>query len=420
MLEVQTNNDQTILDYLNEDCWRVVLQYVPVRDLIRTERTSRLWQSWVLMYLKGVQISVVDENDRPKKNHSNACTLKLSEDAYESFAMWTRKVGTSVVGAYCDSLENLKIIYENCPILESLMLIDMQDYSGSEGLSPYNLNKDFKCLQGLHFYSCPVSDNFINQFVADKALEELEIRDDCYNVTGDFLNTINLSNLKYLTLESLARFDTEHLHSAVNQLSELTKLVLVDMPFGTVEGIQYMVDKMKKLEYLELYDSNWMSCYEYEPIARLARLKFLRVSFVVPDEGVEAILEGCKELETLELFDCRGITSAHVADPFCRFGSRLHSLTLHKFHCMEDDDLVAIISSSLALTSLVVSAANLSPALPARAAAARSAARPGVRLWLDLSDTILVEPEQLKELYGEYEPMRTDYEDLIIDLTVKD
>ncbi|XP_047987031.1 uncharacterized protein LOC125226898 [Leguminivora glycinivorella] len=422
MLRAEPNNDSeglTILDYLNEDCWRAVLQFVPVRDLVCSERTSRLWQTWVLMYLKGVRVSIVDEDDKPKKTHPNACTLKASNDDYESFIMWTNKVGTSVVAAYCNSFQTLKTIDENCPNLESLMLTNIRENADSEGMCPYNLNKSFNRLQGLHFNRCLVSDNFIDQFIKDKALEELEIGYDCCTVRGDFLNTINLSNLKSLRLEFLELFDSEHLRSAADQLSELTKLVIIDMPFETAEEIQHVVDKMEKLEYFELYDAHWMTCGDYEPISRLTRLKFLRLSMSVPDEGVEAILEGCKELETLELLDCRSITGSPVSEPF-RHGCQLRSLTLHKFHCMGDDDLVDIISSCPQLTSLVVSAANLSPALPARAAAARSAVRAGSRLRLDLSDTILVEPEQLKERYGEYEPMKTEYEDLIIDLTVKD
>ncbi|XP_073964550.1 uncharacterized protein [Choristoneura fumiferana] len=47
------DHDATILDVLNADCWRLVLDYVPVGDVVRSERVSRAWQQVVRDYLAG-------------------------------------------------------------------------------------------------------------------------------------------------------------------------------------------------------------------------------------------------------------------------------------------------------------------------------------------------------------------------------
>ncbi|XP_063358835.1 uncharacterized protein LOC134648274 [Cydia amplana] len=202
MLEAETNNEWTILDYLNDDCWCAVLQYVAVRDLIRTESTSRHWQKRLLQYLRGVRLTVIETSCKTPKRHSNDTRLNLQTQEYESFLIWTNKLGSSVVATDCYSLETLKIIRENCPKLESLFFHDLPDTpdSSGSGVFPYNLNKDFKSLKGLYFNNCCVTDNCINQFIADKALEDLELR-NCQIVKGDFFNIVDLSSVKSLALE---------------------------------------------------------------------------------------------------------------------------------------------------------------------------------------------------------------------------
>lgn len=43
----------SILDVLNADCLSHILSYIPIRDLIRSERVSKRWQSMIQEYLQG-------------------------------------------------------------------------------------------------------------------------------------------------------------------------------------------------------------------------------------------------------------------------------------------------------------------------------------------------------------------------------
>lgn len=51
--EEDGSQSYTILDVLNQDCLIHVLSYVPIRDLIRSERVSKRWQNMVQEYLHG-------------------------------------------------------------------------------------------------------------------------------------------------------------------------------------------------------------------------------------------------------------------------------------------------------------------------------------------------------------------------------
>ncbi|XP_047987103.1 uncharacterized protein LOC125226959 [Leguminivora glycinivorella] len=424
MLEPQSNNDWmdwTILDYLNEDCWHAVLQYVPILDLIHTESTSRQWQKMVLQYLQGIHISILEKKYKFKRANRNARVLELSHSSYDldfkSFNMWIKKVGPPVVATYCDNVETLILIRENCPNLESLTLNSLHNRCSCCGLLdsfPYNLNMDFRCLRGLYFTSCNVSDHCVSHFIADKAVEELEFN-NCNIMTGDFFNTIDLSNLRALLLENCDDLEAEHLLSAVEYLGNLEKLVLNHMCADIYKGVQGILDKMPKLEYLIIYDEkDSLPCYDYKPLLCLTRLKYLQLNIQLPDEAAAGILQGCKDLTTLKC-DCSDMSESFVTELLCTRGARLRKLDLMML-ALEDDDIVAIISACPELTMLVVSGAWLSPALPARAAAARRAVRPGVVLRLDLSGTGLSDPNELGELFGDYEPMKLEYEELIIEI----
>ncbi|XP_063529966.1 uncharacterized protein LOC134741127 [Cydia strobilella] len=386
MLEAE-EDERTILDYLNtnERCWRAVLQYVPVKDLIRTEGTSRRWQGVVLQYFKEAGVHITIEEYSNEKEH-NICRLKRS--SFKSFESWTKKLGSLVVATYCIGLRNLEIIKENCPNIEALELQDVQ-CGAPKQLRRHNIRDNFKCLQRLTLNSCSMPDSCVNQFVADKALEGLKFY-SCDALTGACFKNMNLSNLKSLEIDMCSGFEAKHMLPAFDRVSELTKLKLSHISSEFLEEIQVGLDKMPKMETLDLNDDERMRGECGQQLSTLTRLKHLLLAYQMFDEDIEAITRCCKELVTLNLWDCRSMWRPSVKLIWKNAGARLTSLTLAQFDDLKDADIVALIRGCPLLTELTVTGSRqLTARLPARAAAARRAAAPGRVLQLDLSFTNL-------------------------------
>ncbi|XP_063376766.1 uncharacterized protein LOC134664108 [Cydia fagiglandana] len=397
MLEPEVNNERTVLDYLNEDCWRAVLQYVPAQDLIRTERASRRWQGMVLTYLQGVRITI--EREEIQQNYST-CGLKPSK--YKSFINWTNKLGASVVSAYCHNLENLAIINENCPNLEALQLSRI--VIGPGQLLRHNLNDNFTFLRGVSFQECSIQDSYVTKFIADRALEKLEIR-NCPSLHGLCFDSLNLSNLKSLTIECNSEsFEDDKIISIIDR---------------RIDGeMQSVLNKMPKLECLELH-GGYVHGDVSEHLSRLPRLRHLSVTYQLEYRHVDVITRCCQELQSLELLDCQYLMGVDVI--WRHAGARLTALRLDQFYIARDDDVVELVRGCPQLQSLTIGGAErLTCALPARAAAARRAASPRRPLRLDLSYTNLSDEYYLRlqdrglERNGQYEEMKTNYEDLIV------
>ncbi|XP_063375823.1 uncharacterized protein LOC134663389 [Cydia fagiglandana] len=334
MLEAEVSNDRTILDYLNEDCWRAVLQYVPAQDLIRTERASRRWQALVLTYLQGVHIHI-EKNDRNKKeNPLNTCTLKPSE--HKSFESWIKKLGASVASIYCVSLENLAMIIENCPNLGALQLYRIE-CTDSE-LRQYNLHDNFKFVQRVSFYRCSVGDTTFSQFIADKVLEKIEFR-YCRYLTGLCFSSINTTNLKSLVLESCSNLQFLE-HSVADHLGSLTELKVTRVNKEIGYDVQFELEKMANLERLELLCSNMIHGFP-EKLGQLPRLEHLGLSFYLDDWDLKKMLQCCGALRSLELLDCE------YSDGFVRVisehGGALTAVKLDNFNA-KDEDVLQLVS----------------------------------------------------------------------------
>ncbi|XP_047987892.1 uncharacterized protein LOC125227594 [Leguminivora glycinivorella] len=384
MMETE-EGERTILDYLNEDCWRAVLQFVPIKDLIRTERASRRWQEVLLSYLKGARVHIaIAEYDNEKKPN----VIGVSRSLYTSFESWTKKLGSLVVNTYCIGLKSLETIKENCPNLVTLTLKDVQCET-PELLLRHNLNDNFKCLQRLKLESCKIPDSCMNKFVAEKALQELKFY-CCDSLTGLCLKSMDLSNLKLLEINLSKDFESKHVLPVFDRMSELKTLKVSDVSGEFLEEIQIGLDKMPKLEKLELDDDERMRGECGQQLSRLTELKHLRLAFQMFDEDIEAITRCCKELVTLNLSDCRSMSRRSVRPIWRNAGARLTELSLMQFYDAKDADIVALIRGCPLLTELTVTGSRqLTRRLPARAAAARRGVAPGKVLDLDLSFTNL-------------------------------
>lgn len=313
------------------------------------------------------------------------------------------------------------MVRANCPNLEALTLLHMTMRKANQNqLISHNLNEDLKFLKKLCFYACPVSDDCIRQFIADKALEELEFY-DCDEVTGECFNTIKGLNFKSIVFSSCQSLKSQQVLSFINQLSKLMKLELFDVPRELCREIQLALDKMPNLQCLKMYGQGGATNQPYllssEPLSQLTYLKHLSTDLKVTDNVIEAVTRSCKELLILDLADCE-VLSSQAIEAICRnCGTHITELGLHGFSYLGDDDVVALIRGCPELTLLTLGGTyQLTPALPPRAAAARQQVRPGCCLRLDVIDTNLCDPYYLESVEDEYGEFQEAYEDLILEL----
>ncbi|XP_061728048.1 uncharacterized protein LOC133533109 [Cydia pomonella] len=379
-----------ILDYLNEDCWRAVLDYIPVSDIIKSERVCKQWQRVVLVYLRGVRIGIEHPYPSLGSNelHRSASWLLVKDiKPGSSFENWTNKLGSSVASTFCDTEKCLRIIGENCPNLEAVKFMKLSDKLLSS--SRY---ENFRWLQRVCFINCPyVTDRCVSSYATSYALEELEIHHNRL-VEGQCFSKIK-PELKSLVINQCRALKYGHLQLALDRFRNLTKLVLIlyandfDLSF-----VAAAVSGMHKLEHLELYHPRkfFLNCFDtifLQAVCGLKSLRHLGGEVVYTDQQLERVCRCCKELRSLDLEYCHSVTSRGVA-AVCR-SSRWTALGFHECR-LSEDDIVACVNACPDLTWLDVRRSRMSRALLARVAAARRRLRAPRPLHFGI-DNILID-----------------------------
>ncbi|XP_063536804.1 uncharacterized protein LOC134746364 [Cydia strobilella] len=396
----------TVLDYLNKDCWRVVLKYVPIRDIICTERASRRWQKAMLAYLREVRIGIESLGFRFSKELFNFRSIRQWEIPEHSFEKWTYKLGASVVAIYCVSQEMLQTINKNCPHIEVLIIYDPE-----EKLLLRNQIKNLDHLRKLSFQKCySISDQCISKFIGSKALEELRVVHN-EQVTGQCLTNIEPRKLKSLTLDSCRSLQYHHLEIACHSFNELTRLELNDLPIQLYKHIPLLLENLLKLEVLSIIEFEFDFLENdkkyYSSICKLSSLKNLRLhSQNITNEDLETVTRCCKELRSLDVkvysfsdLDARCLTTICL-----NAGARLTTLGFTNCNNLTDEDLIHCIRTCPNLTLLDVSACCLlTPNLLGQAAAARREMRLHNPLRLFVDDT------SMNDHYG------MDFKELVVD-----
>lgn len=295
----------TILDILNEDCWRLVLNLLATEDVIRSERVSRGWQDVIFRYLQDVGISI----EYPWYGHRASRTqriLKMEEDDPEKFKQLTRKWGSCIKKTDCINEDSLEVIRKNCPDLEDVTFYGLQEDALSSGST-----KTFKKLKRVHFRGCDsLTDKCVRHWLMNYNIEELVVW-GAEEITGKCLVTPHSAKLKGLCFKECEALDFRHLLSAAKHLTHLKKFELVYVPREIFQNVHSVLDKLPELEDLCL---RWEKKMELgddwaESIGRL-RLRRLDVSFNpnVTDEWLEKACCGFGRLNELYLEGCLGVT----------------------------------------------------------------------------------------------------------------
>ncbi|RVE49967.1 hypothetical protein evm_005435 [Chilo suppressalis] len=304
----ETEDPYNILDILNRDCMTHILSFIPIKDLIRSERVSKSWQNMIQEYLQSIR------------------TFKTSWWVHEQSRLTTavlrrvlQRLGSSLLRLHIDhQLSALNdrtahTIGKFCPNLEELKVVGMY----TKNWNP--LLYGCKQLKNLAFVSC--------NKLTDSSLVHLVKNDSCIEV-------LTVANNTHVTGLFLTGSNTTKLHS---------------LSFYNCYSLQGTV-----------------LCAAIDTIPNLTTLKLERTTYCVGDEGVRAVCGGCCMLQTLDLSYLGALTDAGLRAA-ARL-PRLRRLVARGSDALSSAPLAHVLR---ACHQLEVPAPPLPPAAPAPARGAR-------------------------------------------------
>ncbi|XP_063371062.1 uncharacterized protein LOC134659328 [Cydia amplana] len=378
----EPESNSAIINSLNADCWRLILDYLSVQELLQTERTCKDWQKLVLHHISHRRIMIQES-----ECDENTLILRKSSDVWPSFKRWLKKCGPSVQefdadGQYFRGV--MEVLRDTCPNLEVLRLTNLK-----KKLSPTN-TLHFQKLTWLVFENCDeITDDCINQFLTSDMNELVIISNK--RVTGKFLNNLKAGQMKRLILRDCRALKFSFLLTYADRLKNLTDLVLWKKNRSKIEirsKLHLLLDKMPNLEQIgfsvvDMFNRyNDQQCLEesnvfFESVCRLEKLHRFNANFDMWDHHLEALARNCKDLLALHL-SCDQITREGL-DALCRHrGPQLYELNLSG-SALVDDDIVACIYACPKLLWLDITFCHISAGAVQRIASARRDMRDNLR-----------------------------------------
>ncbi|CAH2267301.1 jg14768 [Pararge aegeria aegeria] len=362
------NQPYNMLDILNNDCLSHILTYVPIRDLIRSERVSKSWQNMVQEYLQSIRmfktswwqhvpVTLTTAVLRRVLLRLGNSLLRLHIDHHWS-ALNDRTAHT--VGKFCPNLEELKVV----------------------GMHTKNWNPliyGCKNLKTLSFVSCnKLTDSSLVHLVKkDSCIESLTVANNTH-VTGLFLTGSNPPKLSSLEFYNCYSLQGTVLSAALDSLPSLTTLKLDVCPVTMWKMIPLILSKLTKLQELSLSEytsvelcltpmGNEAFC---KSLACLTELKILNISrnIYITNAVLKTVAQSCSKLESLNISSCNSRKSFQhpgVGDEgltaVCTGCSSLTSLDVSYLAALSDSGL----SSVTRLSRLVSLTARGNPTLSA-------------------------------------------------------
>ncbi|CAH0588121.1 unnamed protein product [Chrysodeixis includens] len=301
-----TDNEScyTILDVLNRDCLTHIMAYIPIRDLIRSERVSKTWQNMVREYLQGIRIF--------KTSWWQHVTVMLTTAVLRRIL---QRVGDSLTRLHIDhhwsalNDRTAHIVGKFCPNLEELKIVGMH----TRNWNP--LIYGCKELKNLSFVSCnKLTDSSLVQLVkSESCIESLTVANNTH-VTGLFLTGSNPQKLNSLAFYNCYSLQGTVLSAAIDTLPQLTTLKLDVCPYTMWKIIPLILNKLPRLEELSL--SEYISvemCFSpqcndafCDALATLTELKILNLSrnIYITNAVMKRVAQSCPKLESLNISSC--------------------------------------------------------------------------------------------------------------------
>ncbi|KAJ8718577.1 hypothetical protein PYW08_002814 [Mythimna loreyi] len=300
----EMESSYTILDVLNRDCLTHILAYVPIRDLIRSERVSKTWQNMVREYLQGIRMFKTSWWQHVPVMLTTAVLRRI-----------VQRVGASLARLHIDhhwsalNDRTAHIVGKFCPNLEELKIVGMH----TRNWNP--LIYGCKQLKTLSFVSCnKLTDSSLVHLVkSESCIESLTVANNTH-VTGLFLTGSNPQKLNSLAFYNCYSLQGTVLSTAIDSLPGLTTLKLDVCPHTMWKIIPLILTKLPKLEELSL--SEYISvemCFSpqcndafCDALATLTELKTLNLSrnIYITNGVLKRVAQSCHKLESLNISSC--------------------------------------------------------------------------------------------------------------------
>ncbi|XP_063545806.1 F-box/LRR-repeat protein 7-like [Cydia strobilella] len=308
IINAEEKETYTILDILNWDCLAHVLSFVPIIDLIRSERVSKRWQCMV-------------------QEHYNSTRLFKTSWWQHGTVTLTTLVLRRVLQRLGPNLKRLHIdktfpalndrtphtVGKFCPNLEELKVFGMD----TENWNP--VTSGCKFLKAVSFLSCSeVSDTSLQQMMNIKktSIESITVAEN-RQVTGMFL--MFLSGSETLRLHTLSFYNCNSLEGrlicdAIDTLPNLKTLRLDGCPVSMWEFVPLILNELPHLEELSLSDYNSIK-FNSKPLvnidfckslSKMTELRVLNLSYniYITDAIVKTVAQTCSKLESLNVSGC--------------------------------------------------------------------------------------------------------------------
>ncbi|XP_063378387.1 uncharacterized protein LOC134665386 [Cydia fagiglandana] len=346
--EQDVNYGVPVLRVLSIDvCARAILDHVPLKELVRSERVCRRWQIAIHEYMHSIYtVSFYDISDRDTlhlakygssdKSESNSYhrRIQISSDTCSvSFACaiiekWGRSIVTVFTSRQVE--EYFDLISLKCKYLHCIKFVGQRKrknlfnqifqgrQSGKQIVIPVKQINKCKHLKKIAFkHIFDLGDDDMAIILKNIDFEELEICN--IRLYGDSLLEIKPNSLKSLNISCMwTYFLLNCLVCATKNMQNLKSLTLDNNYLSIFTHAHLILNEMPELEHISLchyyydyFELRWDNDYQtsgcIESLCRLDKLKrlYLKGNETVDDEMLEELVK-CKSLEYLDISNDAG------------------------------------------------------------------------------------------------------------------
>ncbi|XP_063544660.1 uncharacterized protein LOC134752831 [Cydia strobilella] len=343
----------TILDLLHVDLVRnAIFDYVPLGDLLRSERVCQRWRSAVHHYLRGARrirskLHVTSPWHPPPPRLCRCQRLfPLDESRDPWFCSSLYKWGMGVESAPCTAGSFGEIVGQ-CPNIREITFYGFPDRELVRDSVDIGRLRNLKRVAFRNLIiededREQVTDEDVIILLQSNPIEELTIIGND-QITGTFFQHLK-TNLTALRLRNCPNLDYKHLLSVLDYLKNVTVLDLSRNSADVLKNVHLLLDVMPKLERLELcgYEKVELNG-QLKVHVRLEKLKHLnlRRNKNVNDDWLETIARGNKLL-TFDVSYCKGVTMTGLTE-VCQSSKSMSELAIADNDDVSDEDVETII-----------------------------------------------------------------------------